>query len=191
MRKVSSKLIDVAEVVVLRESIREVELMMLQGWTKLKLPGDREEALTNATARRNKPKHPKSYGCALHKLTHLKAGVNELSTCCDATNVAKILDRTLKLFSGRPSTLRRHSYANPGNSPNVNNRRRLIDREVRTCSPDFGRARMAFSSANASGNSAFGGRIMTSNNAQSQTGPDLEEIQTEVSSASWNVFYSV
>ncbi len=44
---------------------------------------------------------------------------------------------------------------------------------------------MAFSFANASGNSAFGSSVMASSNAETQTGPDLEEIQTEVSSASW------
>lgn len=50
---------------------------------------------------------------------------------------------------------------------------------------------MAFSFANASGSSAFGSNIIASNNAQTQTGPDLEEIQTEVSSAGRNVFYFV
>jgi len=49
---------------------------------------------------------------------------------------------------------------------------------------------MAFSFANASGNSAFGSSVMASNNVQTQTGPDLEEIQTEVSSAGRNVSYS-
>lgn len=49
---------------------------------------------------------------------------------------------------------------------------------------------MAFSFANASGNSAFGTSVMASNNAQTQTGPDLEEIQTEVRSPSRDVLFS-
>lgn len=49
---------------------------------------------------------------------------------------------------------------------------------------------MAFSYADASGKAAFGSSNMPATNAQTQTGPDLEEIQTEVSSAGRNVFYS-
>lgn len=42
---------------------------------------------------------------------------------------------------------------------------------------------MAFRFGNAGGSSAFGSGATATNNAQTQTGPDLEEIQTEVSLA--------
>ena len=54
-----------------------------------------------------------------------------------------------------------------------------MKRVVRTASPAFEQARMAFSLANA-GSSGFGTTHASSNGA-TQTGPDLEEIATEVS----------
>ena len=95
----------------------------------------------------------------------------------------------MKLFSGKVSSVsRRHSFGSTRRTPDVKNKRHLIDREVRTVSPDFERARMAFTFGG-SGPSAFGSSVGGSSafgsnaggsNSQTQTGPDLEEIQTEV-----------
>ena len=59
------------------------------------------------------------------------------------------------------------------------NIRHFIACEPRTISPAFERARMAFNFASG-GPSSFGGNTGGSSNAQTQTGQDLEEINTDV-----------
>lgn len=48
----------------------EVDLMMLQGLTKLKVPGDREEALTNATSSTEQTEDPKIIWMRASELIH-------------------------------------------------------------------------------------------------------------------------
>lgn len=48
----------------------EVDLMMLQGLTKLKVPGNREGALTNATSSTELTEDSNQHGCALQKSIH-------------------------------------------------------------------------------------------------------------------------
>ena len=91
------------------------------------------------------------------------------------------LDRFLYYLSGTPRLSHRHSFSTLLQTPPKNARSdfHLLNRKVRTASPAFEKARMAFAFGNA-GPSGFG-TTGASSNAQTQTGPDLEEIQTEVS----------
>lgn len=72
---------------------------------------------------------------------------------------------------------RRHSFTAPRTPPNAKINKQLLSREVRTVSPNFERARMAFRASP----SPFGGTAGTSSNSLIQQGPELEEISTEVS----------
>ena len=91
-----------------------------------------------------------------------------------------ILDRTFQLFKGGQfSITRSHSFSVLSTPTKEKNNRHFINCEARTISPAFERARMAFNIASG-GPSSFGGNIGQSSNAQIQTGPDLEEISTDV-----------
>ena len=89
-----------------------------------------------------------------------------------------ILDRAFRHFSGTSQLSRRRSFSSLLRTPPRNDLQ-ISKREVRTVSPAFERARMAFSFASASA-SGFGA-VAPSSNVRIQTGSDLEEIQTEVS----------
>ena len=71
---------------------------------------------------------------------------------------------------------RRHSFTVPRTPPNLKSSQHLLGRQVRTVSPVFERARMAFQMSP----SPFGGGMGSPGNVQAQAGPDLDEIQTEV-----------
>jgi len=91
-----------------------------------------------------------------------------------------ILDRAFTFLHRPTPAARPHSFSSLSRTPpNALRHLHSLKREVRTASPAFERARMAFQFASA-GTSDFGGNAGGTSNAQTQTGPDLEEIQTEV-----------
>lgn len=91
-----------------------------------------------------------------------------------------ILDRALTFFHRPTPATRPHSFSSLSRTPpNALRHLHPLRREVWTVSPAFERARMAFQFAGA-GTSGFGSNAGGTSNAQTQTGPDLEEVQTEV-----------
>jgi len=91
-----------------------------------------------------------------------------------------ILDRALTFVHRPTPAARPHSFSSLSRTPpNALRHLHPLKREVGTASPAFERARMAFQVASA-GTSGFGKNAGGTSNAQTQTGPDLEEIQTEV-----------
>ncbi len=91
-----------------------------------------------------------------------------------------ILDRALPFLHRPTPAARPHSFSSLSRiPPNAIRHLHPLKREVRTASPAFERARMAFQFARAE-TSDFGSNAAGISSAQTQTGPDLEEVQTEV-----------
>lgn len=91
-----------------------------------------------------------------------------------------ILDRALTFLHRPTFEARPHSFSSLSQTPpNVFRHLHPLKRELWTASPAFERARMAFQFASA-GASCFGSNAGGTSNAQTQTGPDLLEVQTEV-----------
>lgn len=91
-----------------------------------------------------------------------------------------ILDRALTFLHRPTPAARPQSFSSPSQTPpNALRHLHPLKRKVWTASPAFERARMAFQFASA-GTSGFGSNAGGTSNAQTQTGPDLEEVQTEV-----------
>lgn len=110
-------------------------------------------------------------------------GFSARSSAVEYGSYDSILDRPFT-FPPRPSRAARpHSFSSLLRTPpNALRQLHSLNREVRTASPVFERARMAFQLASA-GTSGFGSNAGGTSNAQTQTGPDLKEIQTEVRQA--------